>query len=94
MPRGIRGRLLAGVLGLSLLALLVAELAVLLALRGYLGDRVDGQLRGICAQVGQALTARDELRVREGMLVALAPQDAVVVRWCTGSWVSGRVVLQ
>ncbi len=79
MPRSIRGRLLAGVLGLSLVALLVAEMAVLLAFRGYLGDRVDGQLRGISARVGQAFSARGELRVREGMLIALAPQDSVVV---------------
>lgn len=78
-PASIRGRLLAGVLGLSLLALLVAELAVLLAFRGYLTDRTDGQLRGIYDRIERAVAARGELRVREGQVAALVPANAVVV---------------
>ncbi len=78
-PRSIRGRLLAGVLGLSLLALLVAEVAVLLAFRGYLADRSDEQLRDISARIHRALVGRDEVRLREGQVVALVPDGAVVV---------------
>lgn len=78
-PASIRGRLLAGVLGLSLLALFVAELAVLLAFRGYLTDRADGQLRGIADRIDRAVAARGALRVREGQVAALVPANAVVV---------------
>ncbi|OLF19378.1 sensor histidine kinase [Actinophytocola xanthii] len=78
-PRSIRGRLLTGVLGLSLVALLVAEVAVLLAFRDYLGDRTDRQLRAIGERIEEALAGRGQLRVREGQVAALVPDGVVVL---------------
>jgi two-component system OmpR family sensor kinase len=78
-PRSIRGRLLLAVIGLTLLALVIAGGAVLLVFRGYLAQRTDDQLTGISQRVRATLASREELRLSEGRLAALVPEGSVVV---------------